>query len=206
MNRFPPVFYVAYLNTPLVQSAIGAFQNFTEYSAAVGDAFYTTGDDGREDGTIADTLDLLEQGITVCLPASNVSAKSYSRQVMMYAGDADYNCMTCPVVATVLVRKVNNANEWIGNWLGGEVVSNEIGQPGFNRSGYTNISTSDGIVHGQVKQSGAFSFVRIYESGHVSSVQVQIYQEYSLNSSDRPYMYFPDQTPSRSRTADSDLI
>ena len=69
-NRFPPEFYVAYLNTPIVQSAIGAFQNYTEYSAAVGDAFNTTGDDGREDGTVADMLELLEQGITVRLPTS----------------------------------------------------------------------------------------------------------------------------------------
>ena len=53
------------------------------------------------------------------------------------------------------------------------MVSNEVGQPGFNCSGYTNISTSDGIVHGQVKQSGAFSFVRIYESGHVRNVEFQ---------------------------------
>ncbi|KAF6219848.1 hypothetical protein HO133_003673 [Letharia lupina] len=137
-DPFPPEFYVAYLNTPIVQSAIGAFQNYTEYSAAVGDAFNTTGDDGREDGTVADMLELLEQGITV----------------MMYTGDADYNC----------------------NWLGGEVVSIEIGQPGFNCSGYTNVLTSDGIVHGQVKQSGAFSFVRIYESGHIFIQEVPFYQ------------------------------
>ena len=68
VNRFPPEFYVAYLNTQIVQSAIGAFQNFTEYSAAVGNAFSTTGDDGREDGTVADMLELLEQGVTVGLP------------------------------------------------------------------------------------------------------------------------------------------
>ena len=92
MKRFPPEFYVTYLNTPVVQLAIGAFQNFTEYSAAVGDAFNTTGDDGREDNTVADMLQLLEQGITVCLPTIHVSAKSYSQQVMMYTGDADYNC------------------------------------------------------------------------------------------------------------------
>lgn len=41
----------------------------------------------------------------------------------------------------------------------------EVNQPGFDAAGYTNISTSDGVVHGQVKQSDAFSFVRIYESG-----------------------------------------
>ena len=33
-------------------------------------------DDGREDGTVEDMLELLEQGTTV----------------MMYTGDADYNC------------------------------------------------------------------------------------------------------------------
>ena len=78
--RFPPEFYVAYLNSPVVQSAIGAFQNFTEYSAAVGDAFNTTGDDGREDGTVEDMLQLLEQGVTVCLRTLHIAgAKSYSQ-------------------------------------------------------------------------------------------------------------------------------
>ncbi|MCJ1457427.1 hypothetical protein MMC28_007795 [Mycoblastus sanguinarius] len=133
-DPFPPEFYVAYLNTGYVQSSIGAYVNFTEYSAAVGDAFNTTGDDGREDGTVEDMLELLESGITV----------------MMYTGDADYNC----------------------NWLGGQVVSNEIGQPGFSSAGYVNISTSDGVVHGQVRQAAAFSFVRIFESGH----EVPFYQ------------------------------
>jgi len=70
--------------------------------------------------------------------------------VIMYYGDADYNC----------------------NWLGGEAVSYEIGIPGYDRAGYTNITTSDGIVHGQVKQVGKFSFIRIYESGH----EVPFYQ------------------------------
>ena len=64
--------------------------------------------------------------------------------VSLYFGDADYNC----------------------NWLGGEVVSDEIGAPGFAAAGYTNISSADHVVHGQVKQGGAFSFARIYESGH----------------------------------------
>ena len=58
------------------------------------------------------------------------------------------------------------------NWLGGEVVAHEVGATGFESAGYTNISTSDKIVHGQVKQAGSFSFARIYESGH----EVPFYQ------------------------------
>ena len=127
-DPFPYTFYVDYLNTPAVQSAIGAYVNFSESNGAVGTAFGTTGDDGREEGTVEDIRKLLRQDVTV----------------MLYTGDADYNC----------------------NWLGGEVVSNEVGQPGFVTAGYINLSTSDNIAHGQVKQSGAFSFVRIYESGH----------------------------------------
>ena len=65
------------------------------------------------------------------------------------------------------------------------MVSNEVGQPGFNFSGYTNVSTSDGIVHGQVKQSGAFSFVRIYESGHVSIMNVQVLHFESISEPGR---------------------
>jgi len=37
---------------------------------------------------------------------------------------------------------------------------------------YTNLSTSDNVVHGQVNQAGNFSIVRIYESGH----EVPFYQ------------------------------
>lgn len=59
----------------------------------MGNAFSTTGDDGREDGTVADLRELLEQDITVCLRTLYVSGKSYTQQVMMYTGDADYNCM-----------------------------------------------------------------------------------------------------------------
>ncbi|KAK3317416.1 Alpha/Beta hydrolase protein [Cercophora scortea] len=72
--------------------------------------------------------------------------------VALYAGDADYNC----------------------NWLGGEAVADEVGKEieGWDVAGYTNLTTSDGIVHGQVKQAGKFSFTRVYESGH----EVPFYQ------------------------------
>ncbi|KAK0124505.1 hypothetical protein ONS95_009455 [Cadophora gregata] len=133
-DRFPYSFYISYLNTPKVQAAIGAFQNFSESSGAVFDALTATGDDNREYGTVSALRKLLAQNLTV----------------MLYAGDADYNC----------------------NWLGVEAVSKEINAPNFSCAGYTNLTTSDSIVHGQVKQANKFSFVRVYQSGH----EVPFYQ------------------------------
>jgi hypothetical protein len=56
--------------------------------------------------------------------------------------------------------------------MGGLTVADEINAEGYRDAGFTNITTSDNIVHGQVKQSGLFSFLRIYESGH----EVPFYQ------------------------------
>src|SRR5206468_2055328 len=67
--------------------------------------------------------------------------------VVLYNGDADY----------------------IYNWFSGEATSIEVGAPGFSEAGYVNISTPDSIVHGQVKQSGSFNFVRIYDASHFVS-------------------------------------
>lgn len=64
--------------------------------------------------------------------------------VLLNHGDADYNC----------------------NWLGGEAVAAEINVSGWSSAGYQNLTTPDKIVHGAVKQSGNFSFVRVYDSGH----------------------------------------
>ncbi|KAJ9298123.1 hypothetical protein DTO271G3_3728 [Paecilomyces variotii] len=133
-DPFPYSFYINYLNTPTIQSAIGAYVNYTESNNAVYLAFSSTGDDGRRANTTQDIASLLAQNITV----------------VMYAGDADYNC----------------------NWLGGEAVAFSIHYPGFEKAGYTNVSTSDGIVHGQVRQADKFAFVRVYESGH----EVPFYQ------------------------------
>ncbi|KXG47461.1 Peptidase S10, serine carboxypeptidase [Penicillium griseofulvum] len=133
-DRFPYSFYVEYLNSPKVQAAIGAYQNFSESSGTVSNAFGSTGDDDRESGTIEAVRKLLEAGV----------------QVSLYFGDADYNC----------------------NWLGGQVVAEEINARGYEHAGFVNITTSDGVVHGQVRQSDLFSFVRIYESGH----EVPFYQ------------------------------
>ncbi|CAG8949403.1 hypothetical protein HYFRA_00005032 [Hymenoscyphus fraxineus] len=133
-DPFPYSYYTDYLGTERVQQAIGAYQNYSGYSSAVGRAFAATGDDSREAGTVEALRKLVEQGINTVL----------------FAGDADYNC----------------------NWLGSEAVAEVVNTPGYSSAGYTNITTSDSIVHGQVKQSGLFSFSRIYESGH----EVPFYQ------------------------------
>ena len=133
-DPFPYSFYPDYLNTPEVQAAIGAFTNYSDSSALVGNAFGVTGDDSREVMTIEDIRLLLEQGIYITI----------------YAGDADYNC----------------------NWLGNEVIASLVDAPNFDKAGYVDITTSDGIVHGQVKQASNFAFARIYYSGH----EVPFYQ------------------------------
>ncbi len=80
-DPFPYSFYVSYLNTPEVQAAIGAYQNFSESSEAVYEAFTATGDDNREYGTVSALRKLVEQGVTV----------------MLYAGDADYKYVSISV-------------------------------------------------------------------------------------------------------------
>lgn len=124
-----------YLNTETVQAAIGAYVNFTESSTPVGNAFGSTGDDDREIGTVEALKSLIAKGV----------------KLVMYFGDADYNC----------------------NWLGGQVVAEHVNATGYNNeAGFVNISSSDDVVHGQVRQAGSFAFIRIYESGH----EVPFYQ------------------------------
>jgi carboxypeptidase C (cathepsin A) len=65
--------------------------------------------------------------------------------LLLFYGDADYLC----------------------HWKGGEAVANRLNIPGFDSTGYENITTSDGRIHGQVRQVDDFAFVRIYDSGHM---------------------------------------
>jgi hypothetical protein len=71
-DPFPYDYFAMYLNTPEVQKAIGAYQNYTTSSRTTSAAFATTGDDDRESGTIEACQKLLEAGV----------------QVMLYYGDA----------------------------------------------------------------------------------------------------------------------
>lgn len=75
-DPFPPTFYVDYLNTASVQSAIGVYTNFSESSGITGAAFGSTGDDARETGVTAAVEYLLNHSVPVTL----------------YFGDADYIC------------------------------------------------------------------------------------------------------------------
>jgi len=129
-DPFPATFYYKYLNTPKVQSALGAATNWSAASPTVFIAFNSTGDESRD-------------GQSIIIPAMTKLLQN-NVTVGMYHGDADYD----------------------SNWIGGEVIAGLVNAPNFNGAGYTNITTSDGIVHGQVKQSGAFSFSRIYFAGH----------------------------------------
>jgi len=68
-------------------------------------------------------------------------------RVALYYGDADYIC----------------------NWFGGEAVSlavNYTHASEFRKAGYTNF-TVDGTPYGEVRQYGNFSFLRIWEAGHL---------------------------------------
>lgn len=135
-DPFPYFYFTDYLNLPHVQKAIGAFTNYSSYSAVVGDySFGTTGDDDKSEGAPGAVKKLIDQGI----------------YMVQYNGDADYNC----------------------NWLGNvAVIEQLVKPPGYSSAGFTNVSTSDDVVHGQAKQSGNFAFVRVYESGH----EVPFYQ------------------------------
>ena len=133
-DPFPYEFYVDYLNTPKVQKAIGAYVNYSESSPTISDSFATTGDDDKKQGSIKDVRALINAGV----------------YVIMYNGDADYNC----------------------NWLGNQAVVEEVDAPGMAAAGFVNVTTSDNIVNGQVKQSDNFAFVRVFESGH----EVPFYQ------------------------------
>lgn len=45
-------------------------------------------------------------------------------------------------------------------------MADEVNATGWAFAGYTDMHTSDCVTHGQVKQSGKFSFVRLFGSGH----------------------------------------
>lgn len=58
--------------------------------------------------------------------------------------------------------------DYICNWFGGEAVSLTAEYPGassFRSAGYAPFVV-DGVEHGASRQSGNFSFTRVYDAGH----------------------------------------
>lgn len=86
-DPFPYTSWVAYLNKPEVQRAIGAYTNFT-YSVTnlgagtVATAFGTTGDDSRGFDIISRNQRLIGEGV----------------YVVHYAGDADVSLLPIPLL------------------------------------------------------------------------------------------------------------
>ncbi|RAL58429.1 hypothetical protein DID88_005134 [Monilinia fructigena] len=126
----------------ICQAADDFCANLVEVQAAIG-AFqnFTTGSNAVS-RAFANTGDDGREFGTVAAVSELLNQGIF---VHLLFGDADYNC----------------------NWLGGEVIADLINAPNYALAGYTNITTSDSIVHGQVKQSGLFSFSRVYEAGHL---------------------------------------
>jgi carboxypeptidase C (cathepsin A) len=124
------------------------YLNSAKIQQALGAFVNYTGDGGSTVGSaFANTGDDDRESGTVAASRFLADEGVYT---VHFAGDADYVC----------------------NWLGVEAIVADIDAPGFHSAGFVNISTSDSLVHGQVKQSDNVAFVRIYESGH----EVPFYQ------------------------------
>jgi carboxypeptidase C (cathepsin A) len=124
------------------------YLNSAKIQQALGAFVNYTGDGGSTVGSaFANTGDDDRESSTVAASRFLADEGVYT---VHFAGDADYVC----------------------NWLGVEAIVADIDAPGFHSAGFVNISTSDSLVHGQVKQSDNVAFVRIYESGH----EVPFYQ------------------------------
>jgi carboxypeptidase C (cathepsin A) len=80
----------------------------------------------------------------------------------------------------IQVSLIHGDRDFACNWVGGERVSlavNYTQSAKFKQAGYADINNGSSIA-GQVRQQGLFSFVRIYQSGHmVPAYQPQIAYE-----------------------------
>ncbi|PWN31842.1 alpha/beta-hydrolase [Meira miltonrushii] len=72
--------------------------------------------------------------------------------VTLWAGDAGYIC----------------------NYIGGLKVAELVHHEGFDEAGFTDLKTPDHKIHGSVRQSGLFSFTRIYQAGHQTAFYSKI--------------------------------
>jgi carboxypeptidase D len=132
-----------YKESPLPNSFFEAYLNHTHVREAIG-ALQTWIGDSQ---TVTEAFDLTgddgrELGIIKIL--GELAGEGIN--VVLYNGDADYIC----------------------NHLGVEASAAAVGFPGYDKAGFADILTDDCVIHGSVKQSGPFSYVRIYEAGHAA--------------------------------------
>ena len=70
----------------------------------------------------------------------------------------------------VKVALIYGDRDFICNYMGGEAVSlavNYTSSPQFAAAGYEDLTVNASYIGGQVRQHGNFSFVRVFQSGHL---------------------------------------
>ncbi|KAG0124111.1 carboxypeptidase [Tuber indicum] len=70
----------------------------------------------------------------------------------------------------VKVSLIYGDRDYICNYMGGEAVSLAVDYPNkaaFRAAGYEDIRVNSSYIGGQVRQHGNFSFVRVYQAGHL---------------------------------------
>lgn len=164
-DPFPYEDYVAYLNTPQVQSAIGAFVNFSESSNVVSQAFVETGDDGRESMTIEDIRSLLGRNITVTL----------------WAGDADYNCNW--LGGQVVADHVNHEGYSKAGYANLQTIDTiQVRVSAFNKE--------NGMIHSHTQSNAHIYLVSFFKTQNSTAKQSRV-DSFPLQESMKVVMKYP---------------
>ncbi|KAJ3533829.1 hypothetical protein NM208_g7804 [Fusarium decemcellulare] len=104
----------------------------------------------------------------------NWTVEDYTYQQSMFVGTADAMISDLTPLEHVLQRGINVAfvygdRDYQCNWMGAETVSLTVDYPSasdFRAAGYEDIVTNSSYKGGLVRQSGSFSFSRVFDAGH----------------------------------------
>ncbi|KAI0254935.1 carboxypeptidase S1 [Lactifluus subvellereus] len=127
-DPFPPGTYSTYLQTPEIQKAIGARVKYQECPDAPSRKFATTGDDARS--FLSTLSEVIQSGV----------------QVLIWAGDADWNCNTAGVQAAISRLTFPESSSFNSKSLAPYTVG--------------------GVQYGTFKTAGKLSFLNVFEAGH----------------------------------------
>ncbi|CUS15304.1 unnamed protein product [Tuber aestivum] len=110
-------------------------------------------------------------------PVNYTESNSYVYQAFGSTGDfvrggevEDIAYLLGRGVKVSLIYGKSGDRDYICNYMGGEAVSLAIDYPhkaAFQAAGYEDIRVNSSYVGGQVRQHGNFSFVRVYQAGHL---------------------------------------